>query len=76
MRKENLLEVQVSNLMVNRIEYMDRAGIPYKKFYNYNFPPHLRENRGADGLFDASKWAPKESGLSGPVTLTLLKRLL
>jgi len=73
MRDDNLLEVEVSNLMVNRIEYMDREGVSWKKFYNYNFPPHLKENRGANGLFDASKWAPVESGLSGPVTLTALE---
>jgi hypothetical protein len=68
----NTLEIRVSNLMVNRIEDMDRQGIPWKKFYNYNFPAHFRENRGAKGLFDASKWSPLISGLSGPVTITPL----
>ncbi|HEY4334316.1 MAG TPA: glycosyl hydrolase [Puia sp.] len=72
MHTNNKLEIRVSNLMVNRIEDMDRQAIPWKKFYNYNFPPHFRENRGAKGLFDTSKWAPLASGLSGPVTLTPL----
>jgi hypothetical protein len=72
LHRENTLEVRVSNLMVNRIEDMDRKGIAWKKFYNYNFPPHERANRGANGLFDASKWAPLDSGMAGPVTLTPL----
>jgi Tol biopolymer transport system component len=66
----NLLEVYVSNGMANRIEDLDRRGVVWKKFYNYNFPAHVKENRGADGLFDASKWRPLDAGLSGPVTLT------
>jgi len=66
----NVLEVVVSNGMVNRIEDMDRRGVVWKKFYNYNFPAHARENRGADGLFSAAGWKPEESGLLGPVSLT------
>lgn len=72
---QNTLEVIVSNGMVNRIEFMDRKNLPWKKFYNYNFPAHDRTNRGANGLFDASKWTPMASGLSGPVTLTPLQSL-
>ncbi len=71
----NTLEINVSNGMVNRIEDMDRKGLVYKKFYNYNFPAHERANKGANGLFDASKWSPITSGLSGPVTLTPLRTL-
>ena len=71
----NTLEIKVSNGMVNRIEYMDRKGMVWKKFYNTNFPAHERGNRGANGLFDASKWAPMDSGILGPVTLTPLQPL-
>ena len=71
--ERNTLEIKVANSMVNRIELMDRRHIPWKKFYNYNFPAHERANRGADGLFDTSKWAPMDSGLSGPVTLAPLR---
>ena len=71
----NTLEIKVANSMVNRIEYMDRRHIHWKKFYNYNFPAHERANRGADGLFDTSRWSPMDSGLSGPVTLTPLRLL-
>jgi hypothetical protein len=66
---ENILEVKVSNLMANRIADLDRRGVNWKKFYNVNFPARRAENRGPDGLFNASKWPPKDSGLIGPVTL-------
>ena len=69
-QKTNTLEVQVSNLMSNRIADLDRRGVIYKKFYNINFPPRKRENRDETGLFNASQWLPLESGLIGPVTLT------
>jgi hypothetical protein len=69
-RDSNVLEVVVSNGMVNRIEDLDRTGVIWKKFYNYNFPPHVREDRGPDGLFSAAGWKPEESGLLGPVRLT------
>jgi hypothetical protein len=70
MRETNTLEVEVSNLMLNRVIDLERRGVRYKKFYNTNFPARRPENRGADGHFDATKLAPRESGLLGPVTLT------
>jgi hypothetical protein len=73
MRDKNILEVRVSGGMLNRIQDMERRGIVYKKFYNTNFPAHERGDRGADGLFDATKLAPEEAGLMGPVSLTPLK---
>ncbi len=73
--KINTLEIDVTNLMANRIAYMDQEGILYKKFYNINFPSKLRENRGADGLFTAANWPPRESGLIGPVTLVPVNKL-
>jgi hypothetical protein len=69
----NTLEVSVTNLSANRIADLDRRGVPWKKFYNVNFPARLPENRGADGLFTAARWKPLESGLLGPVTLTPLR---
>jgi hypothetical protein len=71
---ENQLEVDVTNLMANRIADLDRRSVPWKRFYNINFPARMPENRGADGLFTAAKWAPLDSGLLGPVTLTPLAR--
>ena len=69
LRALNKLEVIVSSGMLNRIEDMDRRGVVWKKFYNTNFPAHERANRGANGLFDATRLAPEEAGLTGPVSL-------
>jgi hypothetical protein len=66
----NVLEIHVSNLMANRIAALDKAGVPWRKFYNVNFPARLPVNRGPDGLFTAREWEPLDSGLLGPVTLT------
>ncbi|MFH0841130.1 MAG: glycosyl hydrolase [Bacteroidota bacterium] len=72
LKKKNILEIRVSNLMANRIAYMDRNNIPWKKFYNINFAARLRQNT-KEGIFDASSWQPRASGLIGPVTLTPMK---
>lgn len=72
---QNKLEVRVANLMANRIIQMDRENIPYKVFYNTNFPAHFPENRGPDGLFTAAKWNPKPSGIEGLVELVPLLKL-
>lgn len=72
---ENVLEVSVTNLAANRIADLDRRGVNWKKFYNANMPARLRENIGPDGLFTAAQWAPRPSGLLGPVTLTPLQPL-
>jgi hypothetical protein len=68
LQENNVLEITVSNLMANRIADLDRRNIFWRKFYNVNFPARKNENR-KDGLFDASHWLPKESGLMGPVSL-------
>jgi hypothetical protein len=69
---KNTLEIKVSNLMANRIAYMDKNNIPWKKFYNVNMAARLKQNT-KDGIFDASAWEPGESGLIGPVTITPVK---
>ncbi|HJZ41716.1 MAG TPA: glycosyl hydrolase [Bacteroidales bacterium] len=73
LRDNNVLEIRVTNLMGNRIAGMDRKKQPYRIFYNINFPARDVENRGDDGLFNASEWPPQESGLIGPVTVQPLK---
>ena len=70
-KSQNTLEIRVSNLMANRIAYMDRNNIEWKKFYNVNMAARLRQN-SKNGIFDASAWQPRESGLIGPVTITPL----
>lgn len=74
LKADNLLEIKVSNSMANRIIDLDKRKIVWKKFNNTNFPARLSQNRGADGLFDASKWEPLTSGLTGPVTITSVSR--
>ncbi len=60
---QNQLRIKISNLMANRIAYMDRQGIEWKKFHNINFVNQQYQP------FDASEWKPRESGLLGPVRL-------
>lgn len=72
LKSTNTLTISVSNLMANRIAYMDRNNMPWKIFYNINMPARRVEN-SQNGLFDASQWKPLPSGLLGPVTLTPLK---
>jgi hypothetical protein len=69
----NTLEIRVSNLMANRIAYLDRNNIPWKKFYNVNMVARLKQNT-KNGIFDASAWEPRASGLIGPVTLTAMNK--
>jgi hypothetical protein len=72
LKSSNSLEIRVSNLMANRIAYMDRNNIEWKKFYNVNFNARMPQNT-KNRIFDASAWEPRESGLIGPVTLTGMK---
>ena len=66
--ENNKLEVKVCNLMANRISYLDKKRIFWKKFYNVSFPSRKAENR-KNGIFDASHWTARNSGLMGPVYL-------
>jgi hypothetical protein len=70
LQEVNELHIEVSNLQANRIAYLDKNDIEWKIFYNVNFPARRSENRNEKGLFDASHWHPRPSGLLGPVTLT------
>ena len=62
----NVLEVEITNLMANRIASMDRRGIPWRKFLFVNLDY---------GPFDASAWEPLPSGLLGPVRLIPLRHV-
>jgi hypothetical protein len=72
LKETNALVIEVANLMANRIAYMDRNRIFWKKFYNVNFAALKAENR-LNGIFDASQWKSRDSGLLGPVTITPVK---
>lgn len=71
LKANNTLEVIVANLMANRIIYMDKNSLEWKKFYNINMSARKPQNV-KNGVFDASRWDPLPSGLAGPVTLTPL----
>jgi hypothetical protein len=73
LKADNLLEIKVSNGMTNRIIDLEKRGVPWKKFYNVDFPSRLATNRDATGLFTAAGWEPEVSGLLGPVTIAPLK---
>jgi hypothetical protein len=60
---ENHLEIEVANLMANRIRAMDRANIPWRIFHEINFVNIDYKP------FDASGWEVEPSGLAGPVVL-------
>ncbi|CAA9217154.1 MAG: GH106 [uncultured Chloroflexia bacterium] len=62
---ENQLEIDVTNVMANRLADLDRRKVPWRKFFlvNIQYQP-----------FDASDWEPLPSGLLGPVQLVALGR--
>ncbi len=60
----NELKIEVANLMANRIIYMDKNKIEWRRYHEINFVNLFY------APFDASGWAPMKSGLLGPVTIT------
>jgi len=62
----NRLEIEVTNLMANRLADLDWRGQPWQKFFfvTIEYQP-----------FDAADWAPLPSGLLGPVRMVPLGQL-
>ncbi|MBK7103725.1 MAG: hypothetical protein IPH62_00360 [Ignavibacteriae bacterium] len=52
-KKNNKLEILVTNLMANRIIDLERKGKNYKKFYNINFAAKESKNLDKNGVFTA-----------------------
>jgi hypothetical protein len=64
---ENHVEIEVTNLMANRLAYLDQQGQAWRPFFfvNIEYEP-----------FDAAHWEPLPSGLLGPAQLVPLRRLI
>ncbi|MBX2874856.1 MAG: hypothetical protein KTR30_22220 [Saprospiraceae bacterium] len=73
LEKSNTLSVEVSNLMANRVMYLEKNGTRWQRYYNINISARLRENLGPDRVFTTEAWAPFPSGLAGPVSITPLR---
>ena len=63
----NSIEIEVANLMANRIRLMDQQKIPWRNYHEINFVNIDYKP------FDASGWKPMTSGLLGPVTIRQFK---
>ncbi len=60
---DNTIEIEVCNLMANRIRYMDRHQIEWRKYHEINFVNINYKN------FNASDWKVQPSGLGGTVKI-------
>lgn len=60
---DNIIDIEVANLMANRIAYMDRNNMEWRKYHEINFV-----NINYKG-FDASKWSIQPSGLDGNIVI-------
>jgi hypothetical protein len=60
----NTIEIEVANLMANRIRQMDQRKVQWRNYHEINFVNIDYKP------FDASGWKLMNSGLIGPVTLT------
>ena len=62
-QSDNSVEIRVRNLLANRIIYLDRTGVYWRKYFfvNIDYKP-----------FDASNWKLFPSGLIGNVQIILL----
>jgi alpha-L-rhamnosidase len=63
LKKENTLEIFVTNTSYNRIRYMDKTGVNWKKFHDINMVDINYQS------FNAADKLPEKSGLLGPVVL-------
>ena len=65
---QNTISIEVCNLMANRIRYMDRHKIIWRKYHEINFVNIDYKN------FDASNWKVQPSGIDGFVKLIPLAK--
>lgn len=60
---KNTIQIEVSNLMANRIRYMDQHKIQWRNYHEINFVNIDYKS------FDASNWKVQPSGLDGEIQL-------
>jgi hypothetical protein len=60
---KNTVQIEVSNLMANRIRYMDKNKIEWRNYHEINFV-NIKYKP-----FDASNWKVQRSGLDGEIQL-------
>jgi hypothetical protein len=67
---KNVMEVEVTNLGINRVRDLDIRQVNWKYFYDANV-----NGRTGGGKFDASRLPLRDSGLLGPVRLQPVKKM-
>jgi len=64
---ENTIQIEVANLMANRIRYMDQNGMVWRNYHEINFVNIDYKP------FDASNWDIMPSGLAGPISIEIYR---
>jgi hypothetical protein len=67
---KNVLEIEVTNLGLNRVRDLDLRKVNWKYFYDANV-----NSKNGGGQFDASRLPLRDSGLLGPVRLQPVKKM-
>jgi hypothetical protein len=67
---KNVLEIEVTNLGLNRVRDLDIRKVNWKYFYDANV-----NSKTGGGKFDASRLPLRDSGLFGPVRLQPVKKM-
>jgi hypothetical protein len=67
---KNTLEIEVTNLALNRVRDLDIRKVNWKYFYDANM-----NSKTGGGKFDASRLPLRDSGLLGPVRLQPVKKI-
>ncbi len=70
LKSQNILTIEVSNSMANRVIALEKKGVVWQQFYNINVSAKLKQNIGENGYFTTKNWTPKPSGILGKVMLT------
>ena len=63
LKQQNMIEIYIQNLSINRVRYLDKNKVNWQKFYDINMVDINYKP------FDSSAWEPVLSGLLGPVSL-------